>query len=59
MLLNKTPREQLEKFKVEYVPCKTLGRQKKKKKEKCYVLINTALFIMRKLVKLGCLIEAQ
>lgn len=34
MLLNKTPREQLEKFKVEYVPCKTLGRQKKKKERK-------------------------
>ena len=49
MLLNET--QKLKKIKAHYVPCKTLGRQKNKK--------NIALFIMRKLLELGCSIEAQ
>ena len=50
MLLNET--QKLKKIKAHYVPCKPLGDKKKDKK-------NIALFIMRKLLELGCSIEAQ
>ena len=48
MILSET--QKLKKIKAHYVPCKTLGRQTNK---------TIALFIMRKLLELGCSIEAQ